>query len=109
MRNGIYRVWYKNADNRGVAAVIMADGKFIACDRTHNFLGCYTDTNGRFAAEVEVSRHSRHCDRPEFPDLDVFHMIIEGRSSGESIVERCTFREQPGHSLDAELVWCSEV
>jgi hypothetical protein len=109
MRNGIYRVWYQNTVGSGSAAVILADGRFIACDRTHKFLGSYTESNDHFSAEVAISRHDLRASRPEFPDLDIFHMLISGLSTGETIAARCTYREQPGVSLDVKLVWCSEI
>lgn len=109
MRNGIYRVWYKNTEQSGSAAVIMTDGWFIACDRTHNFLGRYTDINGLFTATVAIERHNRRWPRPEFPDLDTFHMEIEARSTGEIAIGHCTYPEQPGAGLDLEYVWYGEI
>lgn len=109
MRNGIYRVWYSNAAGSGSAAVILVDGRFIACDRTHTFLGHYTDANGRFNAEIEVRRYNDRVPRPEFPDLDKFHFLSTGISTEETVAAVNTFREMPESKFDSKLVWCSEL
>jgi hypothetical protein len=109
MRNGIYRVWFKGSGVYGTAAPLLVDGQFIACDRTHTYLGSYTEENGNFTASVEVRRHTIRPQVTNQPDLDQFHMNIEGRSAGEIIAGRCTVPEKPGFMTDAEYIWCSEV
>jgi hypothetical protein len=109
MRNGIYRVWFKGSGIFGTAAPLLVDGQFVACDRSHTYLGSYTDANGRFSAKVKASRHTV---RPQFtdqPDLDEFHMNIEGGSTEETIAARTSVPEKPGFVLDVEYIWCSEI
>jgi len=109
MRNGIYRVWYKNTEHGGSAIVIMADGRLIACDRTHKFLGSYCEHAGQLTATIEIVRHNLVRPRPEFPNLDTFHMDVCAITTGEAIKGIGTFPEQPGAALDLEFVWYSEV
>jgi hypothetical protein len=108
MRNGIYRVWFKGSGVYGTAAPLLVDGQFVACDRTHSYLGSYTEENGNFTASVKVSRHTM-MSAPDLPDIDDFHMNIEGRSTEDIVAARSTFPEKPGFVLDAEYIWCSEV
>lgn len=109
MRNGIYRVWYKGPNVHGATAVLFLDGQFIACDRTHSFLGQFKDQFGRFTAEVLCKRHTILPPSPEVPDLDEFHMMLDGASGDEIAAVRATIPEKPGLVLDVEYVWMSEV
>ena len=109
MRNGIYRVWFKGAGVYGTAAPLLVDGLFVACDRTHTYLGTYTDENGCFRADVKVSRHAFIAPSPDTPDLDEFHMTVEGGASKEIIAARASFPEKPGFVLDVEYIWVGEV
>jgi hypothetical protein len=109
MRNGIYRVWYKGRNVHGAAAVLFTDGQYVSCDRTHRLLGRYTDRYGRFAAEVFCKRHTHLPPSPEIPDLDEFHMIMEGASSDEIAEVRAIVPEKPGFEVHVEYVWMCEV
>jgi hypothetical protein len=109
LRNGIYRVWYKGSGVHGAAATLLVDGEFIACDQSHTYLGRYTDENGRFSAEVLCRRHTDLPPAPEIPDIDIFHMQLEGLSSGEGAIVICKVPEKPGFSLDVEYAWSCEI
>jgi hypothetical protein len=109
MRNGIYRVLFKGHNVHGAAATLFVDGHFISCDRTHNYLGHYTDQNGRFAAQVFCKRHTYLPPSPEIPDVDEFHMMLEGVASGDAALVRGTIPEKPGFVIDVEYIWMCEV
>jgi len=109
MRNGIYRVWYKGSGVYGTAATLLIDGQFVSCDRSHTYLGTYTEQNGRFHADIKVGRHTARPPAADASELDEFHLKVDGGSSEEIIAARCTIAEKPGFTLDVEYIWVSEV
>ncbi len=108
LRNGIYRVWYKGSA-QGAAASLLVDGQFIACNGSHKLLGRYQDNNGRFTAALEAWRHTPGAPSPNRVELDHYHMILEGLSTGEVIAACAHVPELPGFALNIEYVWIGEV
>jgi hypothetical protein len=109
MRNGVYRVWYKGSGIEGTTATLLVNGEFIASDRTHSYLGSYTEVGEHFSADVKVSRHTLLTPSPEIPDLDEFHLHIEGGSTEEIIDGHCTVPEKPDFKLAVQYIWVSEI
>lgn len=106
MRNGIYRVWIKGSVEAG-AATLLIDGRFIACDSTHTYLGQYEVQSGHFTGDVELRRHTRLDPQDRRPDISMMH--LEGLASDETAALRASFPDKPDFCLEAEYVWVCEA
>lgn len=109
MRNGIYRVWYEGPGAHGAATTLFVDGRLIACDESHTYLGHYRNGPGWFSGEIHCKRHTLLPPAPEIPNVDEFHMILKGVATSEAASVRCTVVENPSVEMAVRYVWFCEI
>ncbi|GAA0531832.1 hypothetical protein FHS83_002723 [Rhizomicrobium palustre] len=109
MRNGLYRSWFKGPFAQGCSAIILLDGRAIASDPGHSYIGDFTDVGGHFHAEVKAKRHTRLKLPAAMADLDAFTIICDGPSAQETATLTCVVPEAPGNEVEIKLMWVSEI
>ncbi len=109
MRNGIYRVWVKGPEAQTSGAVMLKDGDLAACDPSFGFYGRYSFAKGVFTADVSCRRLDRHSPPVNLPDLDSFHLKLEGLARPEFATLTGTIAEAPGLTVPFEFAWLCEA
>jgi hypothetical protein len=109
MRNGIYRVWLKGAHGTSSGAAAFKNGDIFAVSPFFAFNGRYSAQAGRLTAEVTCKRLYPDLVPPNLPDLDAFHLKLEG-ASGREFAQLCgTIDEVPGFAMSFEYAFLCEA
>lgn len=108
MRNGIYRVWVKGPEALSSGAVLLKDGDLVAANPTFGFVGRYALKAGRMTAEIACRRLSAIA-AVNLPELDEFHLSLEGLAGREFASVTGTIAEVPGFSLPFDFAWLCEA
>jgi|GEM_PF-810052 len=109
MRNGIYRVWVNGPESKSGGAIVLKDGDLIAVNPTFGFFGRYNISRGRLAAEITCRRLCVHTPPVNLPNLDTFHLSLEGPAAKEFASVTGTITEVPEFSLPFEFAWLCEA
>ena len=109
MRNGIYRVWLSGPGGKSSGAYVFKNGDVLACDRSFAFTGSYRKKNDRLTAEISCRRLNLRRGPECFPDLDAFHLKLEGGAGREFAVLNGTIPEAPNFLMSFEFAWLCDA
>jgi hypothetical protein len=109
MRNGIYRVWLKSSHGASSGAVVFKNGDVFAADRVFAFNGRYSELAGQMTAEISCTRLNRELVPANLPDLDAFHLKLEGISGSEYAKLEGTVDKAPGFAMSLEYAFLCEA
>lgn len=109
MRNGIYRVWLKGQHGSSSGAVVVKNGDIFAVDPLFAFNGRYTERAGHLTADISCKRLYQDAGPPNLPDLDVFHLRLEGAAGNECALLEGTIVEAPSFAMSLEYAFLCEA
>jgi len=108
MRDGIYRVWFKGPDGNSTGALAFRNGDILGCDSAYASVGHYSLHLGRLSGEMKYTRLNPAVKTGGLPDLDEFHLLLEGTPGRDVASLRGTIREIPAYYLLCEMAWVNE-
>jgi hypothetical protein len=109
MRDGIYRVWSRGAHGTSSGAIVFKNGDVFAADQVFAFNGHYTELGGHMTAEIFCKRLSWDVPPVHLPDLDTFHLKLQGAAGGEYAQLEATIDEAPGFAMSLDYAFLCEA
>jgi hypothetical protein len=109
MRNGIYRVWMKGPGGASSGAIVFKNGDIFAVDPMFAFNGRYRERAGRVTAEILCKRLYQDPVPSHLPDLETFHLKLEGAAGGECAQMSGSIDEVPGLAISFEYAFLCEA
>lgn len=109
MRNGIYRVWVNGPESKSSGAIALKDGDLIAVNPSFGFFGHYKFSHGRLTADITCRRLCNEEAPVNLPDLEEFHLSLEGPAGKEFACVTGTIAEAPEFALPFEFAWLCEA
>lgn len=109
MRNGIYRVWVNGPTASASGAFVLNDGDLFAVNSSFGFVGRYEWKSGRLSAELICRRLSNDNPPVNLPNLDEFHLHLEGPARREVANLTGTIAEAPGYTVPFEFAWLCDA
>ncbi len=109
MRNGIYRAWIKGPHGSATGVVVLMNGDVFAADPRFAFNGRYSEQAGRVTATIACKRLYPDLPAGHLPDLDSFHLRIDGGAGAEFAQANGSIDEVPDFPLSFECAFLCEV
>jgi hypothetical protein len=109
MRNGVYRAWIKGPNGNATGIVVLKDGDIFAADPRFAFNGRYSEQAGRITATIAATRLYYDLPAGHLPDLDFFHLRLDGAAGREFAQTIGSIDEVPDFPLSFECAFLCEA